>query len=91
MNYVQFQDWLLERIEDLVLFGVPRSEAEHIMKYVELSAIAAEADARKEHQFMLDLRRLGSTVMAERHGCTPQNMRKRRSKLLKSRNRPLRA
>lgn len=91
MHYGQFQEWLLDRVEDLVRFGVPREEAEHIVKYMELSAIAAEADARKERQFMLDFGRLGSTVMARRQGCTPQNVRKKRSKFLKSRNRPLRA
>jgi hypothetical protein len=91
MNYVQFQGWLLERVDDLVQFGVPREEAEHIVKYIEAAAIGAEADARKERQFMLDFGRLGSSVMAKRHGCSPQNMRKMRSKFLKSRNRPLRA
>ena len=82
MHYAQFAVWVRERVEDLVQFGIPREDAESLMAYVERGSISAEADARREDQFLLDFKRLGSAVMAERHGTSPQAVRKRRRTLL---------
>jgi hypothetical protein len=82
MNYARYADWIRERVEDLVSFGIPRDEAESLMFHVERGGISAEAEARREDQFLLDFKRLGSTVMAVRHGCSPQAVRKQRTKLL---------
>jgi len=82
MNYAIFSEWVRDRVEELVRFGVPREEAEHLIRSVEVGAIAAEASARSDSQFLLDFRRLGTKAMAQRHDMTEQGVRKRRSKLL---------
>jgi hypothetical protein len=87
MNYAQFKTWTQERVEDLVQFGVPRAEAEEIMSYVEVSGINAESAARKDNQFLLDFARLGSQVLAERHGCTGQAIRQHRTRILNKKQR----
>src|SRR3546814_14291658 len=61
--------------------GLPRDEAESLMKSVEFGAIAAEASARSVAQFLLDLRRTGSGVMAKRGQCTRQAVHKRTTKI----------
>ena len=90
MHYGLFAEWLKDRVDELVGFGVPRNEAEMLMRPVELGAICAEARVRSEDQFLLDLKRVGSKAMAERHGMSEQGVRKRRTKLL-NRNPQLRA
>lgn len=84
MNYAIFSEWVRDRVDELVRFGVPREEAEHLMRPVELGAIAAEARERGDRQFLLDLKRVGSAGMAQRLGITPAAVMKRRAKLLKS-------
>jgi len=91
MNYALFGEWCVAMEDELVAkWGVPRSDAESLVRYLRNGSIASEAEARNADQFLLDFRRLGSTKMAQRHGGSPQNMRKKRSKLL-SRNCELRA
>jgi hypothetical protein len=91
MNYMRLKDWCVQRVEDLVDMGVPRAEAEDIMHTVEFHAIAAEAESRSEEQFLLDFDRVGSAGMALRKGISEQAIRKRRTKILRNRNRRLRA
>lgn len=91
MNYALLKKWIEERVEELVAFGVPRTEAEEIFHTVEFSAISAHAQAKNEDQFLLDLERCGSVVLAERNGVTVQAIRKRKTKILRNRNRRLRA
>ena len=91
MNDAMLRHWIGDRVEDLVEMGVPRDEAEHVMEYVRVAAHAAEANAKVEAQFLLDFKRNGSSVLAERHGCTPQNIRKLRQRVLQKRNLGLRA
>src|SRR3546814_4498418 len=81
MNYARLAEWVRGRVEDLVEMGVPRDEAESLMKSVEFGAIAAEASARSDAQFLLDLRRTGSGVMAKRGQCTRQAVHKRKTKI----------
>ena len=91
MNTVRFNEWVLDRVEELVFeFGVRREDAESLMRYVRNGGIASEAEVRNEDQFLLDFKRIGSAGMATRHGKSPQAMRKKRDKLL-NRNRELRA
>lgn len=86
MNYALFGEWVRDRVEELVRFGVPRDEAEHLMHAVEVGSIASEAKERSDSQFLLDFKRLGTKAMALRHDMTEQGVRKRRNKLL-NRNR----
>ena len=85
MNYAMFGEWVKDRVEDLVRFGVPRDEAEHLMRSVEAGSIAAEAKERSDNQFLLDFKRVGSQGMAERLGVSQSAVNTRRRKLLKSR------
>ena len=84
MNYAIFSQWVQDRVEELVSFGVSRQEAEALMHGVEYGAIANEASNRADRQFLLDLRRVGTKALAERHGVSPAAIRSRRMKLLKT-------
>lgn len=86
MNYVLLGDWVREGVETLVLAGVPRIDAEGIVAAAEHAAISAEADARSDAQFMLDLRRVGSRAMAERKGMTRQGINKIKTRILSKGN-----
>lgn len=77
MNYDTFHRWVLERVEDLVEFGVSRREAMHLMKATEFGAIADEAANRADNQFLLDFERTSADVMAKRHNKSPAWARKR--------------
>lgn len=83
MNYVLFSQWTLERVEDLVGFGIPRNDAMEIMAYVQAAGVNAESASRCDAQFLLEFERVGSEVMAERHGCSGQAIRKKRTKILR--------
>jgi len=82
MNYALFGEWVRDRVEDLVRFGVPRDEAEHLMRGVEYAAVAAEAKERCDNQFLLDFKRLGTKATAVKHDMTEQGARKKRRTLL---------
>jgi hypothetical protein len=82
MNYALFGEWVRDRVEDLVRFGVPRDEAEHLMRGVEYAAVAAEAKERSDNQFLLDFRRLGTKATAIKHEMTEAGARKKRRTLL---------
>ena len=84
MNYAIFGQWVQDRVEELVSFGVSRTEAEHLMTGVELGAIADEARNRADRQFLLDFKRVGAVALAERHNCTPAAIRYRRTRILKT-------
>lgn len=84
MNYAIFSQWVQDRVEELVSFGVSRDEAEAMMRGVEIGAIADEARNRAETQFLLDFKRVGAVALAERQGVSPQSIRKRRRMLLKT-------
>lgn len=85
MNYAMFGEWVRDRVEDLVRFGVSREEAEELLRTLELGAIADEAQNRRDDQFLLDLRRLGRNVMAERSGKSPSLIGHRRRQILQKR------
>lgn len=87
MNYAMFGEWVRDRVDELVRFGVPRAEAEALMRPVELGAIAAEASERGAQQFLLDLRRIGTMEMARRRGVTEAAIRKQRNRNLKRNSR----
>ena len=82
MNYARFAGWVREGVEDLVQFGVPRTEAEALMKVVELGAVRADTDARNDTQFLLDFDRIGAATLAHRRGVSEWAIRKHRTKLL---------
>lgn len=84
MNYAIFDRWVLDRVEDLVSFGVSRDEAEALMSAVQCGAVANEAANRADRQFLLDLRRVGTAALAQRHNVTPAAIRNRRAKILKT-------
>lgn len=85
MNYAIFGEWVRDRVEELVVFGVTRSEAEELMHTLELGAIANEAENRRDEQFLLDLKRLGRNAMAERCGKSPSLIGHRRRQILQKR------
>lgn len=87
MNYAQFGDWIQERVEDLVGFGIPRAEAEALCKVLELGGVRAYADCKNDAQFLLDFDRVGAATLAHRRGVSEWAIRKYRTKLL-SRKQP---
>lgn len=91
MNYARLKDWIEECVEDLVQFGVPRVDADAVMSLVELGAVAAEAKARADRQFLLDFDRLGSVALGERLDMSPQGVCKKRTKILSGLNHELNA
>lgn len=87
MNYAILKAWSEERAEELVAMGVPRAAANEAMHYVEVCAINAESEARKEDQLLLDFKAIGGVMLAKRHGVTERAIRKRREKILRKRSR----
>lgn len=77
MNYDTFHQWVMERVEDLVAFGVSRREANHLLTALELGAIADEAKNRADNQFLLDFQRCGAEAMGKRNNKTSAWARKR--------------
>lgn len=86
MNYALLSDWARDSVETLVLIGVPRLDAEGIIAAAEHASVSAEADARSDAQFLLDLRRVGSRAMAERKGMTRQGINKLKTRILSKGN-----
>lgn len=84
MNYASFGEWVLERVEDLVQFGVPRAEAEALLTTLECGAVSAESRVRNDDQFLLDLRRHGTAHMATRMEMSEAAIRKRRARILRN-------
>ena len=84
MNHAHLSEYMQKFSDDLHAFGVPREEAEAIAQYAKASAVASEAQYRKNNQFLLDLRRVGTQAMAERLGISPQAIRNRRRKIAES-------
>ena len=82
MNYAMFGEWVKDRVEDLVQFGVPRGEAVSMMQVTECAAVNAEARQRGEAQFLLDFKREGAGNMAKRYGKSRQAMWQKRRKIL---------
>ena len=91
MNYLLMKDWVNERTDELVQMGVPRVEAEAMMVYVERGAIAAEAKARADRQFLLEFDRVGSVELARRKGQSPQAVCQKRTRILENFNSELNA
>ena len=91
MNYAMMRDWVNARVDDLVGMGVPRAEAEAMMVYVERGAIASEAKARADRQFLLEFDRVGSVELARRKGQSPQAVCQKRSRILENFNSELNA
>lgn len=83
MNYAIFKQWTLDRVEDLVSFGIPREEAEELVVSLEVGAIAAEATARSDRQFLIDFDRHGSVELARMRGKSKQAICERRTRILK--------
>lgn len=81
MNYVRLQATISRLQDDLHGFGVPVKDAEQIARYVEASAISAEASYRKDNQFLIDLDRAGTRAMAERLGISERSIQRRKQKL----------
>jgi hypothetical protein len=89
MNTAILGVWVCECEDWLVSQGVPRDMAESLMRYVRNGAIAAEAEARNEAQFLLDFDRLGSDALGVLHGKSGQAMRKRRTAILRKKQPPV--
>ena len=85
MNYAIFKQWTLDRVEDLVSFGVPRDEAEQLIVSLEVGAIAAEAAERNDSQFLIDFKAAGATGLAQRKRCSTEAIRAKRRKIIRKR------
>lgn len=86
MNYAIFMDYVRGVEADLSQrFGVPREAAAEIAHYMEVAAIAAEAEERKASQLLLELRTVGTHVAAQRRGITDRAIRKQRMSVLQRR------
>ncbi len=84
MNGATLKEWAQDRVDELVSqFGVPRIEAESLLRYVKNGAVAAEAEARNDAQFLLELSRIGTKAMAVRRGCSRQAVNKHKTRLQK--------
>lgn len=90
MNYAIFGEWVRDRVEELVRFGVPRMEAEQAMHFVEVSGIAAEAQSRRDDQLLLDFKAIGGPELARRCGVSERTIRSRRAAILRNKNRHVR-
>lgn len=86
MNYAVFKQWVCDRTDELVAFGVPRDEAEALMISLEVGAVAAEASERNDSQFLLDFKAIGAVDMANRKRCSPEWVRSKRRKIIRKRN-----
>lgn len=85
MNYTLLSDWVKDRVEDMVAMGVPRAAAEDAMHYVEVAAINAESEARKEDQLLFLFANIGAGALGDRHGVKSHAIRARRRMILKKR------
>lgn len=86
MNYAIFMEYVRGIEADLTeRFGVPRESSAEIAHYMEVAAIAAEAEERKATQLLLELRSVGTHVAAQRRGITDRAMRKQRLKAIRRR------
>lgn len=85
MNYAIFGEWVRDRVEELVAFGVSRGEAETLMRSLEMGAIADEAQNRRDDQFLLDLKHIGRNEMARRLSKSPSWVGNKRRQVLKKR------
>ena len=89
MNYAMFGEWVKDRVEELVQFGVPRREAEALLTTLECGAMSAAAAVKNDAQFLLDLRRHGTAHMAHRLEVSEAAVRKRRSRILSNSQPPV--
>lgn len=87
MNYAIFMDYVRGVESDLTQrFGVPREAAAEIAHYMEVAAIAAEAEERKATQLLLELRTVGTHAAAQRRGVSDRAIRKQRMIMLQRRS-----
>lgn len=85
MNYALFAEYLRGVEDDMTRrFGVPSDEAASIAKYMEVSAISAEARQRKEDQMRLDFRTHEVADLAKRHNVTDRTIRTWRARLFEN-------
>jgi hypothetical protein len=87
MNYAIFGEWVRDRVEELVGFGVPRDVAEQAMHYVEVAGVAGEAESRRESQLLLDFKVMGGVELARRHGVSERTIRTKRAAILRKNQR----
>lgn len=85
MNYAHYQAWVLDRVEELVDFGVPRRDAEEIMHFVEIVGINAETTARKQEQLLFNFDHYGSKITGAGLGISDRAVRYKRTNILRER------
>lgn len=85
MNYAHYQAWVLDRVEELVDFGIPRRDAEEIMHFVEIVGINAETTVRKQEQLLLNFEQMGSKMLGKSLGISDRAVRDRRTRILQKR------
>ena len=82
MNYARLKDVIRQLCADMAELGVPESAIIDMACYAERTAIQAELAYKQEHQYVMEFKREGVAVMAERYRITPQAARKRFNKAI---------
>lgn len=89
MNKVILRELTDEFVDRLVGLGAQREDMERAMVYVRNVAIASEAEARNESQFLLEFDRIGSDQMGRLRGKSGQAIRKERTRILRKKQPPV--
>ncbi len=89
MNYAQFKDDIRAFGSRLFEHGVPNDAIEDILNFAEQTAIIAEAKAKNDRQYEMQLRQHGAAEMGRRLGISRQAARKRFNRIISQPKRPL--
>lgn len=89
MNRAILTELTDELMDKLVALGAQRADLEGPMLYLRNVAIASEAEARSDAQFLLDLSRFGSDRLGEHMGKSGQAIRKRYTRIMQKKQPPV--
>lgn len=79
MSYTDIQRIIEQAAEQLIAAGVTRSVVETELSNAEAMFVRDVAEAKKDRQFLLELRTIGTQAMAERKGKSDRTIREWRA------------
>ena len=82
MNYARFKDDLRTFGGCLLEHGVPNDAIDEILAFAEQTGIIAEAKAKNDRQYEMQLRQHGAAEMGRRLGISRQAARKRFNRII---------
>lgn len=82
MNYARFKDDLRAFGSCLLEHGVPNDAIDEILAFAEQTGIIAEAKAKNDRQYEMQLRQHGAAEMGRRLGISRQAARKRFNRII---------